>query len=159
VLAITNRRHCLEKMTLSTLSRACDGNAIPFTIPWRDVHISSGINRRSLGIRSVALVCWADDINRRHEQNGVSSMKRFIIIAIAATTVGAPTVAPSFEADYGTGYRSVAAAPARAHSRAMSRHPAQSYAMSRRRAINNGYLNYDNTGGGSPGYNEMLLNC
>jgi len=84
-------------------------------------------------------------------------MKRLIVFAIAATAVGAPTFALSFEADYGTGYR-VATAPARAHSRAMSRHPAQSYAMSPRRAIDNGYLNYDNTGGGSPGYNEMLLN-
>ena len=85
-------------------------------------------------------------------------MKRLIVVAIAATTVVAPTFALSFEADYGNGYRSASAAPARAHSRAMSRHPAQSYAMSPRRAINNGYLNYDNTGGGSPGYNEMLLN-
>jgi hypothetical protein len=81
-------------------------------------------------------------------------VKKLIVIVTVATTIGAPTIALSFEADYGVRNPSSAAASARAHSRTISRH---SYAMSPRRPIYGGYSSYDNTGGGSPGYNEMLL--
>lgn len=81
-------------------------------------------------------------------------MKKMIVVLTVVTTIGAPTVATSSEADYGARNRSVAAASARAHARTISRH---SYAMSPRRPIYGGYSSYDNTGGGSPGYNEMLL--
>jgi len=81
-------------------------------------------------------------------------MKKLIVVLAIATTIGVPTVALSFEANYGARNPYGSAASARAHSRALSRH---SYAMSPRRPMNGGYSNYDNTGGGSPGYNEMLL--
>jgi hypothetical protein len=81
-------------------------------------------------------------------------VKKLILVLTVATTIGVPTVAASFEADYGARNPSAAAASARAHARAISRH---SYAMSPRRPVYGGYSSYDNTGGGSPGYNEMLL--
>jgi hypothetical protein len=81
-------------------------------------------------------------------------VKNLIVILTVGTTIGAPTVALSFETHYGARNPSGAAASARAHSRTISRH---SYAMSPRSPIYGGYSSYDNTGGGSPGYNEMLL--
>jgi len=87
-------------------------------------------------------------------------MRKLIGMAIIATTVGAPTFALSLEAYDGAG-TTTAAATSRIHSKTISRHPARhSYAMSPYRGINTygGYLGNDNTGGGSPGYNEMLLN-
>ena len=84
-------------------------------------------------------------------------MTKLIGIAILTTAISAPAFAQMYEAPYG---RTVATAPARVHPRTISRHyDQQSYAMSPRRpvGISGGYSNYDNTGGGSPGYNEMLL--
>jgi hypothetical protein len=88
-------------------------------------------------------------------------MTKLIGIAILTTAISAPAFAQMYEAPYG---RTVATAPAtataRAHARTISRHyDQQSYAMSPRRPVGiyGGYSNYDNTGGGSPGYNEMLL--
>jgi hypothetical protein len=99
----------------------------------------------------------SDDNNRHHERIWSVAVKKLFVVLTVATTIGAPTVALSFEADYGARNPSVAAASARAHSRAISRHSVKSYAMSPRRPIYGGYSSYDNTGGGSPGYNEMLL--
>lgn len=85
-------------------------------------------------------------------------MTKLIGIAILTTAISAPAFAQMYEAPYG---RTVATAPARVHARTISRHyDQQSYAMSPRRPVGiyGGYSNYDNTGGGSPGYNEMLLN-
>ena len=85
-----------------------------------------------------------------------TTMKKLIGIAILTTAMGAPAFAQMYEAPNG---RTVANAPARAHARAVSRqYGQQSYAMSPRRPVGiyGGYSNYD-TGGGSPGYNEMLL--
>jgi hypothetical protein len=93
------------------------------------------------------------------------AMKKFIGIVIVATATGAPAFAQSFDPDNGTGNlvarNTVAAAPAPAYSRTNSRHPGEeAYAMSVRRKVNStpAYLDYNNTGGGSPGYNEMLRN-
>jgi hypothetical protein len=105
-----------------------------------------------------ALLGGSDDSGRHHEQGWSIIMKRWIGIVIVAMTVGAPTFAQSFEADNGS---TVVALSARVHSKTISRHSGQqTYAMSPRRQvnINGGYSNNDNTGGGSPGYNEMLLN-
>lgn len=85
-------------------------------------------------------------------------MKKLIGVVILTTAIGVPAFAQSYEADNG---RTAATTSARVHSKTISRHRGhQSYAMSPRRPVNayGGYLNYDNTGGGSPGYNEMLLN-
>ena len=85
-------------------------------------------------------------------------MKRLIGLVIAATTVATPT----FAQNYGTGYSSsgnTVSAPARLHSRTTHRQVADPvYAMSPRANFYGGYPYIDNTGGGSPGYNEMLLN-
>jgi hypothetical protein len=82
-------------------------------------------------------------------------MTKLIGIAILTTAISAPAFAQMYEAPYG---RTVATAPARVHARTIPRHYQQSYAMSPRRPVGiyGGYSNYD-TGGGSPGYNEMLL--
>ena len=84
-------------------------------------------------------------------------MTKLIGIAILTTAISAPAFAQMYETPYG---RTVATAPARVHARTIARHyDQQSYAMYPRRAVGiyGGYSNY-NTGGGSPGYNEMLLN-
>jgi hypothetical protein len=52
--------------------------------------------------------------------------------------------------------RVVTTAPARVHSRARYLGE-QSYAMSPRGNIYGGYFNYGDTGGGSPGYNQLLM--
>lgn len=83
-------------------------------------------------------------------------MTKLIGIAILTTAISAPAFAQMYETPYG---RTVATAPARVHARTIARHyDQQSYAMSPRRPVGiyGGYSNYD-TGGGSPGYNEMLL--
>lgn len=85
-------------------------------------------------------------------------MTKLIGIAILTTAISAPAFAQMYETPYG---RTVATAPTRVHARTIARHyDQQSYAMSPRRPVGiyGGYSNYDNTGGGSPGYNEMLLN-
>ena len=46
--------------------------------------------------------------------------------------------------------------PALAHSRARYLGE-QSYALSPRGGIHNGFFNYEDTGGGSPGYNQLLM--
>ena len=89
-------------------------------------------------------------------------MKKLIGIVLAATTIGAPASAQSYQATNRAGNwftgGTVAAAPARVHSRTVSRHLGeQSYAMSPRSNIYGGYFNNDNTGGGSPGYNQLLM--
>ena len=85
-------------------------------------------------------------------------MKRLIGIVIAVTTVATPTFAQNYGTGYSTG-RNTVAAPARLHSRAIHRQVADPiYAMSPRANSYGGYPYSDNTGGGSPGYNEMLMN-
>ena len=89
-------------------------------------------------------------------------MKKLIGIVIVASTIGAPAFAQSYGASNRTGHwftgGTVATAPVRVHSRTVSRQLGeQSYAMSPRRNIYGGYSNYDNTGGGSPGYNQLLM--
>jgi hypothetical protein len=87
----------------------------------------------------------------------MTNMKKLIGIAILTTAMSAPAFAQMYDAPNG---RTVATSHARAHARAISRqYNQQSYAMSPRRPVGvyGGYSNYDNTGGGSPGYNEMLL--
>ena len=84
-------------------------------------------------------------------------MTKLIGIAVLTTAISAPAFAQMYEAPYG---RTVATSHARAQARTISRHyNQQSYAMSPRRPVGvyGGYSNYDNTGAGSPGYNEMLL--
>jgi hypothetical protein len=89
-------------------------------------------------------------------------MKKLIGIVIVATTI-VPAFAQSFDPDNGSGNlvpgNIVAAAPAPVHSRTISRHRGEgAYAMSVRRKVNSNpaYLDDNNTGGGSPGYNAML---
>jgi hypothetical protein len=89
-------------------------------------------------------------------------MNRLIGIVIVATTIGGPVFAQSYQASNRAGNwftgGTVATAPARVHSRTVSRHLGErSYAMSPRRNIYGGYSNYDDTGGGSPGYNQLLM--
>jgi hypothetical protein len=83
------------------------------------------------------------------------AMKKLIGIVIVAMGVGAPTfVLSPHAAD------AASATHVRAHPKTAYRHPGvQTYAMSPRgrAAAYGGYLNNFNTGGGSPGYNEMLL--
>ena len=88
-------------------------------------------------------------------------MTKLIGVAILTTAISAPAFAQMYEAPYG---RTVVTAPARVHARTIARqynqqYDQQAYAMSPRRPVGiyGGYSNYD-TGGGSPGYNEMLLN-
>jgi hypothetical protein len=84
-------------------------------------------------------------------------MKTLTGIIIVAATIGTP----AFAQNSATGYSitgSTSAAAARAHSRAVTRQVGDPiYAMSPRRNSYGGYPYNDNTGGGSPGYNEMLL--
>ena len=85
-------------------------------------------------------------------------MKKLFGITIVAAIIGTP----AFAQNYGTGYsatRSTAVAPTRVHPRAVTR-PGYDpiYAMSPRGNFYGSYPYNDNTGGGSPGYNEMLLN-
>jgi hypothetical protein len=84
-------------------------------------------------------------------------MKTLTGIIIVAVTIGTP----AFAQNTGTGSSitgSTSAAHARAHSRAATRQvDAPIYAMSPRRNFYGGYPYNDDTGGGSPGYNEMLL--
>ena len=84
-------------------------------------------------------------------------MKRLIGIAITAAMISAP----AFAQNYGTGYsvsRSSVATPARAHRTVHRQTGEPIYAMSPRGNFYGAYPYNDNTGGGSPGYNEMLLN-
>jgi len=87
-------------------------------------------------------------------------MAKLIGITLLMITVGTPALAQSYETGNRFGYwspgRVTTTAPARAHSRARYLGE-QSYALSPRRGIHNGYLNYENTGGGSPGYNQLLM--
>jgi hypothetical protein len=97
-------------------------------------------------------------VGRHQEQRRSAAMKRFIGIVIVAMTIGAPASA-QFDPDNETG-NLVAAVRAPVHSRALSRHLGEeAYAMSPRWKVNHNaeYSNNDNTGGGSAGYNEMLL--
>jgi hypothetical protein len=85
------------------------------------------------------------------------NVKKLIGVVILTTALGAPAFAQTYDAGNG---RSAAAASARVHAKTTARyHGRQSYAMSPRRPVGiyGGYSNYDDTGGGSPGYNEMLL--
>jgi hypothetical protein len=87
-------------------------------------------------------------------------MAKLIGITLLMITVGTPALAQSYETGNRFGYwspgRVTTTAPARVHSRARDLGE-QSYALSPRRGIHNGYLNYENTGGGSPGYNQLLM--
>ncbi|MGB6351981.1 MAG: hypothetical protein WBG10_18350 [Pseudolabrys sp.] len=84
-------------------------------------------------------------------------MKKLIGIAFVAATISTP----AFAQNYGTGYsvnQNAAGTPARVH-RAVPRQVVDPiYAMSPRGSFYGAYPYNDNTGGGSPGYNEMLLN-
>ena len=83
-------------------------------------------------------------------------MKRMIGIAIVAATIGTP----AFAQNYGTGYsvnRSTTA-HARVHRVVPRQIGDPIYAMSPRGNFYGAYPYNDNTGGGSPGYNEMLMN-
>ena len=87
-------------------------------------------------------------------------MRKLIGVILLTISVGAPALAQSYE----TGNRSrhwyaghaVTPVPARSHSRARYLGE-QSYALSPRRNTYGGYFNYDDTGGGSPGYNQLLM--
>ena len=93
-------------------------------------------------------------------------MKNFIGIAIviAAMALASPAIAQSFDPDNGSGnIVSTAASPKRLEPRTVRGHiGADAYAMSQRRKggfAQEGWGNTNTaTGGGSPGYNEMLLN-
>jgi hypothetical protein len=85
-------------------------------------------------------------------------MKKLIGVVILTTAIGAPVFAQTYQAD---NERTAAMTSARVHSKTISRHRGhRSYAMSPRSPLNayGSYFNHDDTGGGSPGYNEMLLN-
>ena len=84
-------------------------------------------------------------------------MRKLIGSAIIAATV----YTPAFAQNYGTGYsvaRNTAATTARVHRAVPRQIGDSSYAMSPRGNFYGAYPYNDNTGGGSPGYNEMLLN-
>jgi hypothetical protein len=86
-------------------------------------------------------------------------MKKFIGIVIVAASLGTPAFAQSFDPDNGGG-NIVGVAPARVYPRIVSRHQGEdAYAMHARRGVRPAPVipDYDNTGGGSPGYNRMLL--
>jgi hypothetical protein len=95
-------------------------------------------------------------------------MKKLIGILIVATGIGTPVLAQSFDPDMGTG-NTISAAPAPVASTAARTSGIEAYAMSGRRKVksNAGYASdditgtvptgNDNTGGGSKGYNEKLL--
>jgi hypothetical protein len=92
-------------------------------------------------------------------------MKRFIGLLIVATSLAFPAFAQSFDPDNGTGNLVAGgitvAAPARTISTPGSRTLGEeAYALSSRRKVNLDIElpNADNSGGGSPGYNEMLRN-
>jgi hypothetical protein len=85
-------------------------------------------------------------------------MKRLVGIIIVAATIGTPAFAQNYRSGYWTA-GSTYPAPSRAYSRTIHRHVGGPiYAMSPRGNFYGGYPYNDNTGGGSPGYNEMLLN-
>ena len=85
-------------------------------------------------------------------------MKRLIGIVIAVTTIATP----AFAQNYGSGYSvsgNTVSTPSRLHSRTIHRQVGDPiYAMSPRANFYGRYPYNDNTGGGSPGYNEMLMN-
>jgi hypothetical protein len=81
-------------------------------------------------------------------------------ITLLIVLIGTPALAQSYETGNRFGYwsagRVTTTAPARVHSRA--RHLGQqSYASSPRGGIHKGYFNYEDTGGGSPGYNQLPM--
>jgi hypothetical protein len=87
-------------------------------------------------------------------------MRRLIGIVLLTVTVGTPALAEPYEtgnrsAHWSAG-RAATSAPARVHSRARYLGE-QSYALSPRDGIYGGYFNYNDTGGGSPGYNQLLM--
>jgi hypothetical protein len=86
-------------------------------------------------------------------------MKKLIGIVLVTMTIGTPAFAQYYETGNRPGYWATWRAvtpPARVHSR--SRYLGeQSYALSLRGNIYGGYLNYGDTGGGSPGYNQLLM--
>jgi hypothetical protein len=106
--------------------------------------------------------CWAadDDSIRHHEQRWSDVMKKLIGIVLVAMSMATPALAQYYETGNRSGYwapgRVVTTAPARVHSRARYLGE-QSYAMSPRGNIYGGYFNYGDTGGGSPGYNQLLM--
>jgi hypothetical protein len=86
-------------------------------------------------------------------------MKKLIAIAIVAASLGTPAFAQSFDPDNGGG-NIVGFAPARVYPRIVARHHqgVDAYASVGHRARSAPVIpDYDNTGGGSPGYNKMLL--
>ena len=93
-------------------------------------------------------------------------MKKIIGIAIviATTAVASPAIAQSFDPDNGTGnIAATVASPKRFETRTIPEYlGANAYAMSARHKagfVQNGWGDADTTtGGGSPGYNEMLRN-
>jgi hypothetical protein len=92
-------------------------------------------------------------------------MKKIIGIAIVvvSTILASPAVAQSFDPDNGTGNIAAVPSPRRFETRTVPDYRGvDAYAMStRRRAgfIGDGWGDADTTtGGGSPGYNEMLRN-
>lgn len=87
-------------------------------------------------------------------------MKKLSAIILVTMSMATPAFAQYYETGNRSGYwasgRVVTTAPARVHSRARYLGE-QSYAMSPRGNFYGGHFNYDNTGGGSPGYNQLLM--
>jgi hypothetical protein len=85
-----------------------------------------------------------------------------VAIAVAAIALATPAFAQSFDPDNGTGnILATVASPKRFETRTVPAYRgADAYAMSARRKagfVDEGWGNADTTtGGGSPGYNEML---
>ena len=81
-------------------------------------------------------------------------------ITLLIVLIGTPALAQSYETGNRFGYwsagRVTTTAPARVHSRAQY-FGEQSCALSPRSGIHNGYFNYENTGVGSPGHNQLLM--
>lgn len=90
----------------------------------------------------------------------VITYNKLSAIILVTMSMATPAFAQYYEtgnrARYWASGRVVTTAPARVHSRARYLGE-QSYAMSPRGNFYGGHFNYDNTGGGSPGYNQLLM--
>jgi hypothetical protein len=88
-------------------------------------------------------------------------MKKIIglTVVVAAMALASPAIAQSFDPDNGTGNIPVAAAK-RFETKTVPEYlGANAYASARRKDTQHGWGSTDvTTGGGSPGYNEMLRN-
>jgi hypothetical protein len=86
-------------------------------------------------------------------------MKKFIAATIVALSIASPAFAQSFDPDCGTcNVVPFAEAPLAREGGTIVLRGEHSYASDPRGAIRNETYGQDNTGGGSPGYNEMLRN-